>query len=156
MLRSFLRRLPATHTASRRITPIFVPLRHSPNCSYTQSATASKPKSAIVTSLSKNCLSCGSPLPTPLPVCPHCLYIAQLHEAIPYHEIFGLPYDPNPFVVNTSLLKKRFHDAQRVCHPDAWATKDDVSGTKLIFFIPLNQCFFSGQSASSVRFVEYD
>lgn len=37
----------------------------------------------------------------------------------------GLPYSPNPFVVDTALLKRRFLDAQRICHPDAWATKTE-------------------------------
>lgn len=37
----------------------------------------------------------------------------------------GLPYSPNPFVVDTALLKHRFLEAQRICHPDAWATKTE-------------------------------
>lgn len=37
----------------------------------------------------------------------------------------GLPYSPNPFVVDTALLKRRFLEAQRICHPDVWATKTE-------------------------------
>ncbi|KAH7930974.1 Co-chaperone Hsc20 [Leucogyrophana mollusca] len=79
----------------------------------------------IATSLSKTCPSCGTALPTPLPVCPTCRYIARIHPSISFHELFGLPYDPNPFIVDLVLLRRRFLEAQRVSHPDAWATKND-------------------------------
>ncbi|EIW86709.1 hypothetical protein CONPUDRAFT_161390 [Coniophora puteana RWD-64-598 SS2] len=64
-------------------------------------------------------------LPTSLPVCPKCNFIASVDRSIPYHHVLGLPYDPNPFSVDTSLLKRRYHAAQRLCHPDAWATKSE-------------------------------
>lgn len=90
---------------------------------------ASSPSSrhSVVTSLTKTCPSCGTILPTVLPVCPNCNYIARIHDSISYHDILGIPYEPNPFVVDTAVLKRRFIEAQRVSHPDAWATKSEVS-----------------------------
>lgn len=90
-------------------------------------------KHQIVTSLTPTCLSCGAQLPTRLPVCPSCNFIARVDESVPYHELLGLPYDPNPFIVDTALLKRRFLDAQRICHPDAWATKSEVLVTTQVF-----------------------
>ncbi|KAF9009475.1 hypothetical protein BDQ17DRAFT_1348174 [Cyathus striatus] len=55
------------------------------------------------------CPSCSQPLPSPVPACTI---------------LFGLPYDPNPFIVDLPTLKQRFRDAQSVCHPDAWAARD--------------------------------
>ncbi|KAK7064230.1 adaptin N terminal region-domain-containing protein [Favolaschia claudopus] len=43
-----------------------------------------------------------------------------------FHDIFALPSRPNPFVVDTVLLKRRFREAQAVCHPDSWASKGQV------------------------------
>ena len=43
-----------------------------------------------------------------------------------YHNIFQLPLEPNPFVVDTSKLKQRYLEAQKICHPDAWATHGTV------------------------------
>ncbi|KAL4070933.1 hypothetical protein J3A83DRAFT_4093958 [Scleroderma citrinum] len=86
----------------------------------------SSTKHPTVTSLTATCLSCGAQLPTRLPVCPSCNYIAGVHRSIPYHELLGLPYNPNPFVVDTAVLKRQYLDAQRICHPDAWATKSEV------------------------------
>ncbi|EGO02234.1 hypothetical protein SERLA73DRAFT_178082 [Serpula lacrymans var. lacrymans S7.3] len=126
MFRSSLCRISfARATLRYSVKPQIPRLLCLPARNYTQPASSNTLKSAVVTSLPKNCPSCGSPLPTPLPACPKCFYIARLHQSIPYHEVFGFPYDPNPFVVDTSTLKRRFHDAQRVCHPDAWATRDD-------------------------------
>ncbi|KAI6153592.1 hypothetical protein BKA82DRAFT_937146 [Pisolithus tinctorius] len=78
-----------------------------------------------ITSLTRTCPSCGALLPTRLPVCLSCNWIAGVHNSIPFHELMGLPYSPNPFVVDTALLKRRFLEAQRICHPDAWATKTE-------------------------------
>ncbi|KIK47798.1 hypothetical protein CY34DRAFT_798878 [Suillus luteus UH-Slu-Lm8-n1] len=88
---------------------------------------ASSPSSrhSVVTSLTKTCPSCGTILPTVLPVCPNCNYIARIHDSVSYHDILGIPYEPNPFVVDTAVLKRRFIEAQRVSHPDAWATKSE-------------------------------
>ncbi|KAF9229281.1 hypothetical protein BS17DRAFT_743172 [Gyrodon lividus] len=82
-------------------------------------------KHAVLSPLTKTCPSCGAKLPTALPVCPNCNYIAKLHHSITYHELLGLSYEPNPFVVDSALLKRRFLEAQRLCHPDAWATKGE-------------------------------
>ncbi|KAI6136637.1 hypothetical protein F5141DRAFT_1075797 [Pisolithus sp. B1] len=105
---------------------------HSPVClragfhSVLQPNQSSRPVSTKHTmSLTKTCPSCGGLLPTRLPVCSSCNWIAGVHHSIPYHELMGLPYSPNPFVVDTALLKRRFLEAQRICHPDAWATKTE-------------------------------
>lgn len=70
-------------------------------------------------------------MPTALPVCPRCRYIERVHESITHHELLGLPYGPNPFVVNTGDLKRRFLEAQRLCHPDGWATRSEVRYSRL-------------------------
>ncbi|KAF8445939.1 hypothetical protein L210DRAFT_3758111 [Boletus edulis BED1] len=72
---------------------------------------------------SRRCPSCGSRLPTALPVCPGCRYVWGLEESVTHHELLGLPYGPNPFVVDRGELKRRFLEAQRLCHPDGWATR---------------------------------
>jgi molecular chaperone HscB len=82
---------------------------------------------SVVTSLTKMCPSCGAVLPTALPVCPNCNYIARIHDSISYHDLLGLTYEPNPFIVDRAILKRRFLEAQRISHPDAWATKGEVS-----------------------------
>lgn len=71
------------------------------------------------------CPQCGKPLPTPVPVCTHCAYIARLADSTPYHALFQLPQQ-NPFVVDTAQLKRRYLEAQRLCHPDAWAVHGEV------------------------------
>ncbi|KAF8846381.1 Co-chaperone Hsc20 [Paxillus ammoniavirescens] len=91
-------------------------------CSQLPSSTPTRHSSS---SLSKICPSCGTKLPTTLPVCPKCDYIAKFQHSITYHELLGLPYEPNPFIVDSALLKRRFIEAQRVCHPDAWVTKSE-------------------------------
>ncbi|KII94374.1 hypothetical protein PLICRDRAFT_36637, partial [Plicaturopsis crispa FD-325 SS-3] len=68
------------------------------------------------------CPQCDAPLPSPLPACPKCAFIAVPRTAT-YHSLFDLPYEPNPFVVDAARLKAQFHVAQRVCHPDVWAGK---------------------------------
>ncbi|KAH7883583.1 hypothetical protein F5I97DRAFT_1894072 [Phlebopus sp. FC_14] len=108
----------------------------------------------VVTSLTKTCPSCGATLPTALPVCQNCNYIARLHESIPYHDVLGLPYAPNPFVVDSALLKRRFVDAQRICHPDAWATKsEDQKDAALAVSNTVNAAY--NTLASPLRRVEY-
>ncbi|KAG1801625.1 uncharacterized protein HD556DRAFT_1338806 [Suillus plorans] len=92
---------------------------------FTDKASSSSSRHSVVTSLTKTCPSCGTILPTALPACPNCNYIARIHASISYHDILGLPYEPNPFVVDAALLKRRFIEAQRVSHPDAWATKNE-------------------------------
>ena len=75
----------------------------------------------------KACPSCSSPLPTPLPACPNCFNISRLPSTVSYHEIFGLPYDPNPFEVDIGVLRSRFRNLQRVIHPDKWSGKSNAS-----------------------------
>ncbi|KAG1749988.1 uncharacterized protein EDB91DRAFT_1110744 [Suillus paluster] len=92
---------------------------------FSDKASPSSSRHSVVTSLTKTCPSCGAVLPTALPVCPSCNYIARIHDSISYHDILGLPYKPNPFSVDAALLKRRFLEAQRISHPDAWATKSE-------------------------------
>lgn len=42
------------------------------------------------------------------------------------HEILGVPYEPNPFRVDVSQLKRAFRAAQAVVHPDRWVAKSPV------------------------------
>jgi len=79
----------------------------------------------------RTCPSCGAGLPTALPVCPACRYIGRVEDSITHHALLGLPYGPNPFVVDTGELKRRFLEAQRLCHPDGWATRSEVRYTSL-------------------------
>lgn len=72
------------------------------------------------------CPKCSIVLPTPLPACPNCFYIQRLDNTVPYHDLFQLPFEPNPFVVDTYQLKRRYLEAQKVCHPDGWATHGEV------------------------------
>lgn len=76
--------------------------------------------------VARRCPSCGAGLPTALPVCPACRYVGKVEDSVTHHELLGLPYGPNPFVVDTGELKRRFHEAQRLCHPDGWATRSEV------------------------------
>ncbi|KAF8640373.1 hypothetical protein AX17_000044 [Amanita inopinata Kibby_2008] len=71
----------------------------------------------------RSCPSCHHPLSSSLPACTNCWNIFPLPSDVTHHQLFNLPYHPNPFSVNTALLKKRFREAQAVCHPDAWSSK---------------------------------
>ncbi|KAJ7706179.1 hypothetical protein B0H17DRAFT_1036055 [Mycena rosella] len=79
--------------------------------------------STLSSTLSKTCASCSRPLPTPLPACNSCGTISPIPASVPFHDIFALPARPNPFIVDPLLLKRRFREAQAVCHPDTWASK---------------------------------
>lgn len=79
----------------------------------------------------KSCPSCSHPLPSPLPACTNCGHISGLPQDVKYHDIFALPYEPNPFVIDTTVLKQRFREAQSICHPDSWASKGSVRGIPL-------------------------
>ncbi|KAI0669889.1 Co-chaperone Hsc20 [Trametes maxima] len=71
----------------------------------------------------KTCPSCSAPLPTALPVCSKCAYIAPIPESMTYHEMLGTSYEPNPFVVDVQQLKRQFRAVQAVVHPDRWVSK---------------------------------
>ncbi|KAI0724563.1 hypothetical protein C8T65DRAFT_714667 [Cerioporus squamosus] len=71
----------------------------------------------------KTCPSCSAPLPTALPVCTKCSYIAPIPESMSYHEMLGASYEPNPFVVDVPRLKDEFRAVQGVVHPDRWVGK---------------------------------
>ena len=74
----------------------------------------------------KTCPSCSTPLPTALPVCTKCSYIAPIPESMSYHEMLGASYEPNPFVVDVPRLKNQFRAVQAVVHPDRWVAKPPV------------------------------
>ncbi|KAG2044853.1 hypothetical protein BDR03DRAFT_1004074 [Suillus americanus] len=122
MFRPFLVRVVAAAQATHR--PLALSNGYYAR-TFTDRANSSSSRHSVVTSLTKTCPSCGTILPTALPVCPNCNYIARIQDSISYHDILGLPYEPNPFVVDAALLKRRFIEAQRVSHPDAWATKSE-------------------------------
>ncbi|KAG2159860.1 uncharacterized protein EDB93DRAFT_1112307 [Suillus bovinus] len=122
MFRPILVRVVAAAQATHR--PLALSNRYHARA-FTDKASSSSQRHSVVTSLTKTCPSCGTILPTALPACPNCNYIARIHDSISYHDILGLPYEPNPFVVDAALLKRRFIEAQRVSHPDAWATKNE-------------------------------
>jgi hypothetical protein len=75
----------------------------------------------------KKCPVCSQPLLSSVPACNKCWNIFALPKDITHHELLGLNYDPNPFIVDVPTLKKRFRDAQSVCHPDSWASRNPVS-----------------------------
>ncbi|KAJ7225510.1 hypothetical protein GGX14DRAFT_420860 [Mycena pura] len=77
----------------------------------------------LLSTLALRCSSCSQPLPTPLPACNKCDSISPIPPSATFHDIFALPARPNPFVVDKVLLKRRFRQAQAVCHPDSWASK---------------------------------
>jgi molecular chaperone HscB len=72
------------------------------------------------------CPSCSAPLPTPLPACPKCSFISPVSLEVPKHELFGIDYEPNPFIIDTSALRHKFRELQRVVHPDVWSGSDKV------------------------------
>lgn len=71
-----------------------------------------------------SCPVCSAPLPSPLPACTKCWNLFALPQDLTHHGLFGLSYDPNPFVIDLPQLKRKFIQAQAVCHPDAWASKN--------------------------------
>lgn len=83
--------------------------------------------SAARLSTLQTCPSCSTPLPTPLPACPHCAFIARLPPSATYYDIFDVPKDINAYDLDPHLLKDRFRDLQRVVHPDKWSGRDPVS-----------------------------
>lgn len=82
----------------------------------------------------RRCPQCQAPLPTPLPVCNQCSFIQASPSKIPYHTLFQLPFEPNPFVVSSPDLKRRYLEAQKLCHPDGWASQGEVRS----FIYPLS------------------
>jgi molecular chaperone HscB len=79
----------------------------------------------------RKCPNCGQPLPSPLPACTSCWNLFSFPKDISHHELLGLSEGSNPFVVDLATLKKSFRQAQSVCHPDSWASKNPV-GTMLL------------------------
>ncbi|KAL0581611.1 molecular chaperone [Marasmius crinis-equi] len=73
----------------------------------------------------KRCPNCSQPLPSTLPACTKCWHISTINPDTRAHDILGVPYHPNPFLVDQSLLKNNFRRSQAACHPDTWASKGD-------------------------------
>ena len=48
-----------------------------------------------------------------------------------YHEMLGVPYEPNPFVVDTAAIKRHLRQLQNVVHPDRWVGKPQVRARSL-------------------------
>lgn len=89
----------------------------------------------ITQSSIKPCPSCSEPLPTSLLICPKCSYIHSVPPEQSYHEIFGLTYEPNPYDIDTSALRKKFILLQGVVHPDKWSGKPRVRFVYSICYI---------------------
>ncbi|KAF7310916.1 J domain-containing protein [Mycena chlorophos] len=81
------------------------------------------PMRRFLSTLASHCASCSRPLVTRLPACTSCGSISPIPNSVPFHDLFSLPTRPNPFIVDQTLLKRRFREAQAVCHPDSWASK---------------------------------
>lgn len=77
--------------------------------------------------LPNKCPNCAATLPSLLPACTNCWHISHLPSETKLHDIFGLPYHPNPFAVDVTALKQKFREAQAICHPDSWASRGSVS-----------------------------
>ncbi|KAI0756981.1 Co-chaperone Hsc20 [Daedaleopsis nitida] len=98
-------RIPRLPRRAHRVSPTVFRSHHSPS---------SQPKL---------CPTCSSPLPTALPVCTKCSYIAPIPESMTLHEMLGVSYEPNPFIVDVAALKNQFRAVQAVVHPDRWVAK---------------------------------
>jgi hypothetical protein len=75
------------------------------------------------------CPSCSQPLPTRIPACNKCDYIASIpitNQAYQLYDILGVPSLPNPFVVDEKALVANFRRSQVACHPDSWASRGSV------------------------------
>ncbi|KZW03647.1 hypothetical protein EXIGLDRAFT_600499 [Exidia glandulosa HHB12029] len=69
----------------------------------------------------RTCPKCGAPLPTALPACPACRFIAPVAPDTSWHQLLDQPDARNPFAVDRKALRAAFLRAQQVCHPDVWA-----------------------------------
>jgi molecular chaperone HscB len=71
----------------------------------------------------RNCPKCSAPLQSTLPACASCHHIEPLPWNTRFETILGLETESsqNPFQIDQKLLRSRFLEAQRVCHPDAWS-----------------------------------
>jgi molecular chaperone HscB len=76
------------------------------------------------TSSLHRCPQCGASLPTYLPLCTACSFIAPIQPSTSSRDLLLQNLEPgqNPFVIDGKALRNAFLRAQQVCHPDAWAT----------------------------------
>lgn len=96
--------------------------------------------------LTRSCPSCAQPLPTCLPACPNCWNIWSIPADTSYHNMFSLPENSNPFVIDTAQLKQRFRQMQSACHPDTWASKGQVS-----LHLPTDRKVYGSSSPGQTR-----
>ncbi|ESK86656.1 hypothetical protein Moror_9717 [Moniliophthora roreri MCA 2997] len=90
----------------------------------------------------KLCPNCSQPLPTALPACTKCWSISQISSQSRHHDLFQLPYNPNPFIVDESFLKRQFRQSQAICHPDTWVSKgSDKQDAALQLSSRINQAY---------------
>lgn len=132
--------LPASLSLRRPCTNPLNCLRH---LSFPRFISLPERRCSLSTQSAKSCPSCSAPLPTALPVCTKCGHIAPIPQSMTYHELLGVPYEPNPFRVDVSALKTRFRAVQSIVHPDRWVSKPPVR-PELICLPPLKLGTHSG------------
>ncbi|EPT04332.1 hypothetical protein FOMPIDRAFT_1157455 [Fomitopsis schrenkii] len=91
--------------------------------SATRASATSSSRRRYATSTSRTCPQCSAALTTPLPVCTKCYWISNIPHEMTYHEMLGVPYEPNPFVVDTTAIKRHLRQLQTAVHPDRWVGK---------------------------------
>ncbi|KAH7106609.1 Co-chaperone Hsc20 [Auriculariales sp. MPI-PUGE-AT-0066] len=81
-------------------------------------------KRPLTTAASRACTKCGAALPTALPLCTACKFIAPVQPHTTSRDVLAQHVEPgeNPFRVDPQALRAAFLRAQQVCHPDAWAS----------------------------------
>jgi molecular chaperone HscB len=94
------------------------------------------------------CPNCAAVLPSFLPACTKCWHISPLPSDAKFHDIFGLPYHPNPFIIDVAALKQKFRQAQAICHPDSWASRGSVRPTYHFLLIHLDLCLKNKQDVA--------
>lgn len=94
--------------------------------SATRASATSSSRRRYATSTSRTCPQCSAALTTPLPVCTKCYWISNIPHEMTYHEMLGVPYEPNPFVVDTTAIKRHLRQLQTAVHPDRWVGKPRV------------------------------
>lgn len=116
------------HPAFRSILrPPIGPLLHRRILSACPTDFASRPRYISVKTLPSGCPSCQAPLPTPLPACPKCFYIAQVSPNQTYYQVLDAPYEPNPFLVDLGKLRTQYRNLQWCVHPDIWTARGEAS-----------------------------
>ncbi|KZS92960.1 Co-chaperone Hsc20 [Sistotremastrum niveocremeum HHB9708] len=79
----------------------------------------------------RNCPKCGTPLPSALPTCLACSYIAPIPPEMSHEEILDIPQSSNPFKVDLKAMKQKFRQVQSICHPDKWSGRGGPQGSQI-------------------------